>query len=39
MRFGEQILCTLSEDVSFESLLPYGPMLATTTTPLAKSKI
>ena len=27
MNFGEQIWCVLSEEMSFETFAPYGPML------------
>ena len=36
MEFSEQIWCILSEEMSFETLPPYGPMLTKTKKKLAK---
>ena len=37
--FGEQIWCVPSEDIFFETFLPYGPMLAKTKNNCQKLKI
>ncbi len=38
MNVGEQLWCILSEEMSFENLLLYGPMLAKTNKQKKKKK-
>ncbi len=39
MNFREQIRCVVSEEMSFETFTPYGPMLTQTKIKIAKKKI